>query len=62
MTKDQKGEAKATVTMLRKIALREGIGDVLAQGMLHAIEAFSPEVTATMVAKRSTGCPWRILW
>jgi aldehyde:ferredoxin oxidoreductase len=37
------GNADAAMAMLRKIALRQGIGDILAKGILHAVKYFGPE-------------------
>jgi aldehyde:ferredoxin oxidoreductase len=37
------GNVEAVMTMLRKISTRQGIGDVLAQGIRHAVEHFGSE-------------------
>ena len=40
------GDAKAVETLLKQIAARQGIGDILAQGIRHAAKAWDMEDTA----------------
>ena len=51
------GDGAVLVEMTRRIAEREGIGDVLAEGFARAIEAFGPESARYAVQVKGVGLP-----
>ena len=63
------GNSKAALAMLRKIALRQGVGDILAQGILEAKEHFGPEAGKLAIYTKKGNTPrshdhrasWRML-
>jgi len=63
------GNAEAALAMLRKIAKREGVGDVLAKGIQRAIESFPPAAQRLAIYTKKGNTPrghdhrtsWRML-
>lgn len=51
------GSADAVLAMARKIAFREGVGEVLAQGILPALEAFPPEARRLAIYTKKGNTP-----
>lgn len=51
------GDAKAVLVMLRKIALRQGIGDILAQGIIEAKEHFGEEAGKLAIYTKKGNTP-----
>ncbi len=51
------GNADATMTMLQKIATRQGIGDILANGIVEAKDHFSPEASRLAIYTKKGNTP-----
>ncbi len=51
------GDAEAASAMLKKIARREGVGDVLARGIVHAAESFPPETRKLAIYTKKGNTP-----
>jgi aldehyde:ferredoxin oxidoreductase len=51
------GNAEAALSMLRKIAMRQGIGDILAQGIVDAKEHFVPEAGRLAIYTKKGNTP-----
>lgn len=51
------GNTEAALAMLRKIAHREGVGDVLAKGLMCAIESFPPEAQRLAIYTKKGNTP-----
>jgi aldehyde:ferredoxin oxidoreductase len=51
------GNAESALAMLRKIAMREGVGDVLAKGISRAIESFPPEARKLAIYTKKGNTP-----
>jgi aldehyde:ferredoxin oxidoreductase len=51
------GNAEAAMAMLRKIALRQGVGDILAGGIINATEHFSPEAARLAIYTKKGNTP-----
>ncbi len=51
------GDAEATLAMLRKIARREGIGNILAEGVLRATKLLGPEAERLAVYTKKGNSP-----
>lgn len=51
------GDGEVLVELTRRIALREGIGDVLAEGFTRAVEAFGPASARFAVQVKGVGLP-----
>ena len=51
------GDGEVLVELTRRIAAREGIGDVLAEGFARAVEAFGPDSARYAVHVKGVGLP-----